>query len=373
MTRTRRGIGPAALLLAATPAWAAGDDPCTQSAVTALPSIPGGACWDGSHLWVADFFTTTLRRIDVTTGQEAGQLQGPGKFAGGLAWDGTALWVGPEQAATLYRVDPGTGAVLHSIPTPGAGSPDPNGSGLAWDGEALWHADYGRRKLYRLDPADGAVLAEWDAPGDQPAGLGWRAGMLVVADPDAETVHRVDAATGEVLGACPAPTGTAWGVAVDLDTRALVVRWNPVEVVEVAMDLSGGGPPDFWETVCEGRPSSLGGPARLEPEGSPSVAENDLTLVVSPVPPGLGLLFVSPRTHVRPLVFGDLCVGRPRHLGGLAGAHGGEWRLELDLQHGRLGRWIQPGETWTMQVFYRDRGLRPPLALSDAIEVTFEE
>jgi hypothetical protein len=359
------------LVAGALPVWAQGESDCDVTALTSLASTPGGACWDGSHLWVSDFFTSTLRRVDLSSGATVATLTAPGSYVGGMAWDGAALWVLPEQLATIYRIDPQTGAVLRSIPAPSAGQPDPNGSGLAWDGAALWHADYGRRMLYRLDPLDGSVLASWPAPGSRPAGLGWSSGTLVLADPVDDLVYHIDELTGAVLRACPT-LDRPWGVAVTGDGRGLMVTWSPMRVLEFALE-----PPDeppFWETVCRARPNSTGAPAELRAEGSPSAAREELVLVAGPLPDGFGFLLMSPRQTERELPFGTLCVGHPRSRGRVAYAAGGEWRQQLDLRRcGRGRHWPRAGESWTFQLFFRDRGWRPASALSDAIVITFEE
>ena len=148
------------------------------SSWTSSQDRPGGMTFEGEYLWVGSMgaATTTLLRLDPTTGAPDASIPAPGPLIGGLAWDGAALWCLPEQTGIISRLDPVDGTVLHSIPAPSFGDANPNGADLAWDGTNLWHVDYTTRLLYQLDPSDGTVLQSFPTPASLPTGLGLTAG-----------------------------------------------------------------------------------------------------------------------------------------------------------------------------------------------------
>ncbi|MBN2482025.1 MAG: hypothetical protein JXB19_09815, partial [Bacteroidales bacterium] len=74
----------------------------------------------------------------------------PGNFCTGLTFDGNGLWVADYKTDIIYKIDPVSGTVLHQIPSPGFWP-----TGLAWDGKNLWNVDREQDKIYRIDPQDG--------------------------------------------------------------------------------------------------------------------------------------------------------------------------------------------------------------------------
>jgi len=356
------------VLLATTGRAAEGE--CEVLGKLPASGLPGGVAWDGEALWVAEFFAPKIHRVDPTTGAVLATIPSPAIFTGGLAWDGEALWCAPEQKGILYRLDPSDGTILSSVHAPTFGQPDPNGSGLAWDGTALWHADYGLRRLVRVDPVDGAQLAVLPSPGPSPMGLGWHQGLLVVADSTSDDLSLVDPADGTVVSVCVAPDADSRGLAIDDAGVAHVAGWKVAGVHQQRM-------PDFgswFEVVCEAGPSSMGEPARLVAEGSPSVAARDLTLVLAPVPDDFALLLGSTRFAERPFRGALLCIGRPVRLMGVGRAFAGELAFDLSGARGPCAARFRAGETWYFQATYRDRrahGARR-VGLSDAIALTFE-
>ena len=348
----------------------AAEGDCEVLPKLAVSGLPGGAAFDGEALWVADFLSTKIRRIDPATGAVLATITGPGMYTGGLAWDGSALWAAPEQSGMLYRLDPATGAVLKSIPAPTHGQKDPNGSDLAWDGTALWHGDYGAKKLRRVDPADGTVLAELPSPGPQPFGLAMNGTYLVVSDATTDVLAMVDTSDGSVVALCVAPDTDVRGLAVDGDGVACVSAWKSVGVHKVRLPKLA---PPWYETVCEGTLNSLGEVAHITPEGGPSLAAHDMTLTVGMVPDDFVLLLASTYRVDRPFRNGALCVGRPATMLGVARAVASEVTFD---PFGRrcLRRKFEAGETWVFQCLYRDRGGpgKCGFGTSDAVTVTFE-
>ena len=69
-----------------------------------------------------------------------------GKFCTGLTFDGHSLWVADYKTDIIYKLDPASGAILHQIPSPGFWP-----MGLAWDGKYLWNVDSQQKKIFKID------------------------------------------------------------------------------------------------------------------------------------------------------------------------------------------------------------------------------
>jgi hypothetical protein len=132
-------------------------------------------------------------------------------------------------------------------------------------------------------------------------------------------------------------------------------------------------------TYCQSTSNSTGQRASIRAEGSLSVTENDIRLVVSTIPPQQpGLFFYGPQELEIPFGNGWRCVGpgalgtfllRPAKADSL-----GVLICPLDLENPRRpeGR-ILPGSTWYFQCWYRDpagTGFRSNF--SDGVEVAFQ-
>ena len=128
----------------------------------------GGAVWDGTHLWVSDYTSTSasnptyLYKINWTTKTIVDSIQTIGLQPQGLAWDGQYLYYAmdlngsePNQSL-IYVVNPVTRDTVRTIPMPEPPNVDCNPRGLAWDGRYLWlvaepvGASSGR-SLYKYD------------------------------------------------------------------------------------------------------------------------------------------------------------------------------------------------------------------------------
>lgn len=178
---------------------------------------PEGLAWDGTHLWSADWTTQKIYR-HAMNGSDPGEVvlefdAPPGTFNGlsrpvGLAFDGTQLWLTTWFPYALYRIDPGTGSVLFSRnlstdPVYPAFSPRPED--LAWDGVRLWITDWFTREIYALDPSSLEVVQTIAAGATRSVGLTFHEGYLWNNDTEADMIYKLD-----VMGPVPVEA-TSWG------------------------------------------------------------------------------------------------------------------------------------------------------------------
>lgn len=205
-SRRRRRGGPAlAGALAALIALGAGAESLYLDRLDAPGPQPEGLASDGEHLWVGDFQTGLIYRVDTDRPESTTAFASPGHRVEGLAWDGTHLWSADYETKLIYRLEVTDTAlvVTRTLTPPGTGKP----VGLAWDGEALWLTTWTPFYLYRVDPVTGQALVTRmiQAPaeplyptagvGRYPEDLAWDGEALWITDWYTGKVYRIDPQT----------------------------------------------------------------------------------------------------------------------------------------------------------------------------------
>lgn len=191
---------------------------------------PTGLTWDGSHLWLADFDSARLYRLNPSDGKVVESMDAPGYSPMGLAWDGSKLWCLDLSDRTAYALNPTTRVTLRALPLDTDAA-----EGIAWDGEALWTVDARAGVINRLDDEDGTTFKSFTCPTGggsrrtDEIGMAFDGAHLWVSDRITDTIYEVDPASGTVLADFPSPgpypAGLAWDGhhlwCADYETRAL--------------------------------------------------------------------------------------------------------------------------------------------------------
>jgi glutamine cyclotransferase len=107
---------------------------------------PHGMTYGGSFLWVTNFKTGTLDKIDPNSGELIGTLPSPTENPIGIAWHNSHLWTNDYGTGLIYKVDPQSGSILGSLAMPG-----PNCRGMEWDTEYLWTVSFETDLVYQMD------------------------------------------------------------------------------------------------------------------------------------------------------------------------------------------------------------------------------
>lgn len=135
---------------------------------------PSELTWDGDHLWVCDFESDSIYKINPTDFSVVFTFASPDTEPTGLAWDGQYLWHCDRWAHKVYKINPNTGIVLNSFTSPTPPPTNSGMSGLAWDGEYLWisyFAGYGSR-MYQINVEDSSIVRSiGDGQNGFPVGL----------------------------------------------------------------------------------------------------------------------------------------------------------------------------------------------------------
>ncbi len=220
------------------------DDP-GHPAMFTVGDQPTGIASDGEHIWVANFGSDTVSRIDRETGVVTSFPVGDQPW--GVAYDGTHVWVTNSNSDTVSRLDPATGA---STTFPTGARP----YGIAFDGTSMWIAENGDDTVSRMDRTTGARTPV--AVGNSPTGVAFDGTDVWVTNNDSGTVSRVS--TAGVVGATVsvvAPVGIATdGFAVwvaTADPTDNVVRIGPLpSTAATPYTLSGAS--ELWGIAYDG-------------------------------------------------------------------------------------------------------------------------
>lgn len=180
------------------------------SSIEAPSGFTTGLTWDGTALWVADYKTDKLSRIDPSNGNVIREIPSPGFWPAGLAWDGQALWNVDQNRRRIFRVDPESGRILFELEAPSS-----NPTGLTWDGNTLWLADGKANKIMKLDLSDGTAIRSLDGPLKSPQGLAFDGKYLWCSDRTGDEIYMIDPENGDVIMILDAPGPYSRGLTWD--------------------------------------------------------------------------------------------------------------------------------------------------------------
>jgi len=327
-------------------------------------------------LWAIDDATGEVATIDLATGlptPNGAILSGPTEGLTGLTADpnGTDWWlveydgnVMPVESR-LYRGDVSTGAfnLVGTIAT------DELFIDISMDSQGNLYGMSLSDELWEIDTTTGSGFVLGD--------IGWPANFAQGMDFDWST----DTLFATIY------TGGGTGVFVELDTitgfGTFIQNTQPLNAeMEMAVQSPvGGGGPGIGTNYCVTNPNSTGSAAAMSAVGSATVADNDVTLIASNMPPMQFGIFVTSLTQAQvPLADGNLCVGGTigRYQGpGLIQQvdMNGEFSLTIDvtaIPQGAVAVGAQPGDSWNFQAWFRDVTMTGPTSnLTDGLEITF--
>jgi sugar lactone lactonase YvrE len=123
---------------------------------------PDGIAFDGTHLWVTNYLTSTVTELNASNGSWVQTLRnGSYGFSGpiGIAFDGSHLWVANSSGDSLTEFNASDGSWVRTISNStdsryGFNFPD----GVAFDGTHLWVTDGNGAAVTEISPADGSYV-----------------------------------------------------------------------------------------------------------------------------------------------------------------------------------------------------------------------
>lgn len=208
---------------------------------------PVGVAGGPGGVWIT--VPTGAKRIDPATNAVRSKVT----FGGGqneidaVADDGSAVWVTDFDTDTVYRIDPSTHILVAAIPV--GTSPE----GVVATDKGVWVANHHGGSVSRIDPATNQVVASIPAghagnSGPEQIAVGF--GSVWVGVPNISSVVRIDATTNQVLATIlePYPTLPCGGIAMTSTAvwvsscfeQATIARIDPTtNAVEATIDVGG--------------------------------------------------------------------------------------------------------------------------------------
>lgn len=192
---------------------------------------PTGIATDGTYLYVADSYHNQIRKIDMAT-SDVTTLAGSGGwgeavdgtgtkarfwYPTGIIIDGAHLYVADTNNNKIRKIDIVTGTV-----TTVAGIREPNG--ITTDGSYLYVTEFSNHKISKINIATGVVtrFAGGDSSGradgvgiaagfNYPAGISINGAHLYVADSNNHAIRTIEIATSTVTTLAGSPSNSADG------------------------------------------------------------------------------------------------------------------------------------------------------------------
>ena len=160
------------------------------TARVATGSNPCGAAAGFGSVWVANYGSGTLARVDPRTNRVTARIR-VGRGACAVALAGGMLWVTNDRTGEILRVDPRTRSVRRIAV---GGAP----FGLVAAAGHVWATTWSKGTVVEIDPVSARVVRTIEV-GGYPAGLAFAAGALWVGfSRDATAIARVDPASAAV-------------------------------------------------------------------------------------------------------------------------------------------------------------------------------
>ena len=235
-----------------------------------------GISVDANGVWVTDWDTTTLFRIDPTTSKVAATIP-VGLAPKGVLATGSAVWVADTHDGKVFRIDPATNKIVATITVGPTGNSGPNwlGSGFG----SIWVSVPNAAAIVRIDPITNTVQATIKIPVEvTPCGsFAFTAtDVWTQSCGGRPTMARIDPATNVVAGV--APSGRAASAPVVIDGAA----WVSVDTTPAAPGTSPGSRRNRMPSIsrCPQAPTFGGGGDLVVAAGSAWVIDggNDRVL-----------------------------------------------------------------------------------------------
>jgi hypothetical protein len=120
---------------------------------------PAGTVWDGQYLWLNDYQTAVLYRLDLHSMKSEDFMLCAGVI-NGLGWDGQALWQSRFDESWLQRINQDTHDIDQTIEIRGHSLL----SGVAWGGSFIWVVSQNMGSLLAIDRETGHILQQLNIP-----------------------------------------------------------------------------------------------------------------------------------------------------------------------------------------------------------------
>jgi YVTN family beta-propeller protein len=164
----------------------------TVTATVAVGSHPQAVAFDGSSIWVANVSSNSVSKINPVTNAVTATVSVGNPDA--AVFDGTSIWVADQAfSGSVSKINPATNAVTATVPVgsfPG---------GVAFDGSSVWVANDGSNSLSKINPTTDTVTATVEV-GNRPQAMAFDGNSIWVANENDGTLSKIVPSTNSVYG-----------------------------------------------------------------------------------------------------------------------------------------------------------------------------
>jgi YVTN family beta-propeller protein len=181
----------------------------TNRLVKAIPvgSGPQGVVFGAGSVWVSNFGSDTLSRINTATNAVTA-TRPVGDGPQGLAFGASSVWVANSLEDTVSRLNSGNNQVTHTI----AVGDDPRS--IAFDGTNVWVTNFAGNSVSKISSVTNTVTATVPV-GAGPQGVAFGAGSIWVANSKNDYVSRINPANNQVIAIISPVGDSPQGVSFD--------------------------------------------------------------------------------------------------------------------------------------------------------------
>jgi YVTN family beta-propeller protein len=163
-----------------------------QVTTFAVGSSPHGVAFDGANIWVANYGSDNVTKLNAATGAVVGTYAvGDGPI--GIAFDGANIWVANYYGNNVTKLNAATGAVV------GTYAVYVQPYSIEFDGGNIWVTNAGSHIVAKLNAATGALISSYVVE-NTPIGIAFDGANIWVTSNASDTVTKLNAATGAIVG-----------------------------------------------------------------------------------------------------------------------------------------------------------------------------
>ena len=143
---------------------------------------PAGVAFDGTNIWVTNYGSNNVSKINPTTNAVTTVTVGNGPI--GVAFDGTSIWVTNNSSNNVSKIDPTTNAVTTTV------NVGYYPIGVVFDGTNIWVTNNGSNNVSKINPTTNAVTTTVNV-GSSPYGVAFDGTNIWVTNSGSSSVTKL--------------------------------------------------------------------------------------------------------------------------------------------------------------------------------------
>jgi hypothetical protein len=212
----------------------------------AVGSQPQRMVFDGTGMWVTNYGSNTISRVDAVTGEIISTYQ-TGANPNGMISDGTNMWITLTGSNTVEKFNISTGQKVGTFEMPNSYQP----VNLAYDGQNVWIGIYNSNVVVKMRGSDGTIIGAYPTGGDQVVGMAFDGTHIWAANQKSKSVAKIKADDGTLIGTYPVPSNShsiifdGTYIWLTLNGNNTVLKIKPDDAIVVGTYACGKSPSEL--------------------------------------------------------------------------------------------------------------------------------